>query len=225
MRFLIYLFIVILLFSTLGIILFDTGLTQIQIDNIVKIVPAFFAAMSLVVTLSLFDRFGMKRHLYEKRIKAVLEVLEYYRGRIMFCYLCSENQVTTNDFLRMSTTMEFLTRRLGKSDDLRIFIVGDSVEEFNKAFDGTVGNPYLPVELNPPFFIHQHVANHNLPESYLVISSYSNRNNKVDFDNLYSVDDVGSHLTCRQFINVHERYMKKIKSWISSNADIKDLQF
>lgn len=223
MKKLVYLGIMFLLAFSLIIIILPVGLTEKQVDNIIKIIPAFFAAAGLMVTISLYDRFGLKKMLYEKKIKATLAYIEALRNlRIYYSINLMEPwgyQPLNTGFIRLSSDMSDLKQELAAYLNIEIFVYGANIDaELNKLYP-FIDDMYLPKNLSSfPYHPRFHESTLSLPKEHgiLVLGDI----NTDDYDGKLVDYLNGRKVTINEFINTVEAFMQECKAWIEKHTDL-----
>lgn len=218
---LIYWIIGILTAGPIFLILFQDRLifSEDQINNLTKIIPAFFSAGALLVALSLYDKHGLKKMIFERKLKVVLDLVEEIKSFPIVFYI--DDPITL--LPHIDTKFVSLDMQSYKETNKHIleFTIsskhGYFVYELEK-FRKYQNNPYLPKEVSDLLnFLNFdteylksirgmiHIESKNYSDDYLNANTKPNNN-----------------LTYGNFLNGFQEILREINKWLEANAGLKN---
>lgn len=221
----IFVFAFVLLLTVIGE---DLNLDSKQIDNIVKLVPPLFTALTLMVTLSLYDRFGRKKLVYDKQLNTVLEYIHTIRQMPMYYTLNNIVHFSNGKSggahghykMYISQNMKEARAFATMYGHLPVYFLDDAREELDK-FDSFFNSLYMPKSLQRFPIRNNNLINiHEFNDSHVLISFNYKPDYNIEREKLRRL--VYYKINFIDFITEIEETIKTSKKWLEEKTDLKD---
>lgn len=186
------------------------------VNLIQKLSPLLFSTVSLVIALLLFDRYGVRKIIFEKKVKAVLEVLEEINKIDITVYAYTQGRIQLAGFkllLRKHMPEEYKTYNYHL--DKPVVFNSSQLKSLCYIFEKHKNNVYLPQEIADKIFLVTYVGSFE-PK----LKDYVEFDLQLMTNDKYLVAPDFPFNTLGEFLIKFQVLLVAIEKWLKEYADI-----
>ncbi|WP_159800307.1 hypothetical protein [Flavobacterium sp. MK4S-17] len=194
------------------------------VNKTIQLFPAIIALIALAISISLYDKFGMKKYIYEKKIKVALELLEFIKTELtIYVTLC-----TDKGFRELNVVS--ISRDALKRKDLSLLLDNTlvfSYKEFKHVqdkIDDLQYSVYLERNISDKLYFITTFRNIEKFRSFKMNNSnFTIAEFKCNIEDNSFIIHSTNNITLRQYIESYLDVIQEIESWLESQTKIKGL--
>lgn len=200
----------------------DTPIEQVFVIETQKLFPVLTSVATLAIAIALYDKYGYRKNIYEKKLNTVLELLAEIKALSIVVHYEHEyeeyGEISTTNINKKFTTIQHLSEKSLNAP--LIYNIHEYIYGISKII--SIGNsPYLPTELS------KNLEFLNIRQWTKVDFKETPEYTKISFANLKPSDEYNEYwvlrkksdnMTLKQYLFNLNEILKNVESWIDKHG-------
>lgn len=219
-----YYLIALFFFFLLIITFYQTPLSDEQIQEIQKLFPALTSIVTLIIALTLYDRFGIRKNLFERKVVVVLDLLMHIKSlKVKYSYSNSNPQSNgisySGGIIEIKKQLFPIHSHQEKIMDAPVlFYLYTVIQEF-EALRDYANNPFLPKHISKSLDFIGTSYSKPIDKRYLEIVKVATIGDQANFDIDDWVEIDGKFMSLRSYLKHLIHTITLIEEWLNKNSD------